>query len=136
MNGNLLTPSRAWSPGTQQLAVSEACAATLSSPGAVPFPRITMNPPVGNFEQESQLGVLAGELNDLKIALDQHAIVATINAEGKFSYVNDRFCAISNTHGKNSLEKITGSLMQSSRTMAGSELGQTWARRKFGKGKW
>jgi PAS domain-containing protein len=95
MNGNLLTPSRAWSPGTQQLAVSDACAATLSSSGAVPFPRITMNPPVGNFEQESQLGVLAGELNDLKIALDQHAIVATINAEGKFSYVNDRFCAIS-----------------------------------------
>jgi len=35
------------------------------------------------------------ELNDLKSALDAHAVVGICNRQGKLTYVNDRFCEIS-----------------------------------------
>jgi diguanylate cyclase (GGDEF)-like protein/PAS domain S-box-containing protein len=46
-------------------------------------------------ESDIDLQHLLGELNQQKFALDQHAIVAIAGLDGTISYVNDKFCAIS-----------------------------------------
>ncbi len=53
-------------------------------------------------DQERKVSVK--ELLDLRTALDQHAIVAITNTQGKITFVNDKFCAIS----KYSREELMG----------------------------
>ena len=43
---------------------------------------------------EAELKALLREISDLKTALDEHAIVAITDPQGKITHVNDKFCAI------------------------------------------
>jgi len=47
------------------------------------------------MQTEQMLKASVWELANLKAALDEHAIVAITNAQGKITFVNDKFCAIS-----------------------------------------
>jgi len=42
-----------------------------------------------------QLAAARRELEDVKVAFDEHALVAITDAQGKINFVNDKFCAIS-----------------------------------------
>src|SRR6202021_3686956 len=52
-------------------------------------------PGVKSMQSENQLQVSYEEIDDLTSALDEHAIVAVTDPQGKITYVNDKFCAIS-----------------------------------------
>ncbi|MBF0094584.1 MAG: response regulator [Alphaproteobacteria bacterium] len=49
-------------------------------------------------ERTLELRAVNDDLNFLKFALDEHAIVSSTDVKGNITYVNDRFCAISGYH--------------------------------------
>ena len=64
-----------------------------------------MSPPVTRFgSAKGRLARTLHELSDFKRALDEHAIVAITDPQGRITYVNDKFCVIS----KYSREELIG----------------------------
>lgn len=70
------------------------CTAKQGKDGA-PVLHIALSDITERKQAEAQQAKNAKELTDFKAALDEHAIVATTDARGIITYVNDKFCTIS-----------------------------------------
>ena len=84
--------------------IADSCAPIRNREGAVIGAVLVFRDVTDERIAGKQIAALLKELKDVKVALDEHAIVAITDAHGKITYVNDQFCAFS----KYSREELLG----------------------------
>ena len=78
----------------QRRQISESAALIRDQDGTVSGVVLVFRDVTKEQAATGQIRSLLKDLNDIKVALDEHSIVSIADAEGRITYVNDKFCRI------------------------------------------